>query len=80
MKDGVNYGATVPTVDIVVNCWEADYRELLAPGAIAAKADQHGYPDLQTTVLVNNVDNRPEVEAMASGSGADRVVFVEDHN
>jgi len=75
----VVYCARMAAVDFVVNCWEADYRQLLAPGAIAAKAAQHRYPDLHTTVLVNNVHDRSQVESMAAASGADRVAFVEDY-
>jgi hypothetical protein len=65
-------------VDFVVNCYERTYRDVLAPGAIAQRAEQHQCP-LHTTVVVNNVDDRKRAERLASDSGADRVVFVADH-
>ena len=64
---------------MVVTCWERTYRDVLAPGSMASRAAEHSYADLLTTVLVNNVEDRAAATRLAEMSGADRVVFVEDH-
>ena len=48
---------TPPPVDLVVNCWERSYREVLAPGFFAGIAEQNRFPFAGRVALVNNVDD-----------------------
>lgn len=70
-------------VDFLVNCYERTYRDVLAPGFMAARVAEQQREFAAVTVLVNNVDDRPAAERLAAAaveSGeVTRVVFVEDH-
>jgi hypothetical protein len=75
---------TQPDVDLVVNCYEKNYRQVLTPGFMAGIADAQKFAFTEVTVLVNNVEDRQHASEMAqeligSGSGVSRVEFVSDH-
>ena len=69
-------------VDLVVNCFERSYRDVLAPGFFDRIARQNRRRFDQRTALVNNVDDRADAEARAAARVAageiHRVVFVAD--
>jgi hypothetical protein len=52
-------------VDLVVNCWERSYCDVLQPGVLAEIAESNRYPFARRVVLVNNVEDRPRVDALA---------------
>lgn len=51
-------------VDLVVNCFERTYREVLQPGFFANIVEQNQYP-LDTIAIINNVDDRADAEQRA---------------
>lgn len=57
---------TAPPVDLLVNCWEGTYRELLAPGRLAGIAEQNRFRFARRTLLVNNVTDRADAERRAA--------------
>jgi hypothetical protein len=69
-------------VDLVVNCFERTYRDVLAPGTFDRIASDNGRRFASRTALVNNVDDRADAQARADrliASGEiSRVVFVAD--
>lgn len=72
---------TVP-VDLVVNCYERTYRDVLAPGTFTRIAADNRVTFASRTLLVNNVDDRDAVRALAEQRIAegelDRYVFAPD--
>lgn len=70
-------------VDLCVNCYERTYREVLAPGFFPALAENHAHRFARRTAIVNNVEDRAEVEArierLRSSGELDAAFFVEDH-
>lgn len=74
----------MPDVDFLINCYEQTYREVLAPGYVSDLARAQCFPFAAVTVLVNNVEDRADAEALAKvllevDPGVSRVVFVADH-
>lgn len=69
-------------VDLVVNCFERTYREVLAPGRVSAIEADNRVRFERRTVLVNNVDSRQDAADMAESrvraGEIDRWAFVED--
>jgi hypothetical protein len=69
-------------VDLVVNCFERTYREVLAPGHIDAIQRDNGVQFAMRTVLINNVAVRRDAESLAQARRADgeidRWIFVQD--
>jgi len=69
-------------VDLCVNCYERTYREVLAPGFFPAVADNQARRFTRRTVIVNNVDDRADVEMriarLQSTGELDAAFFVED--
>ncbi len=55
-------------VSFFVNCFERDYRQVLAPGFMAAKAAQFKYPFTRRVVTVNNVNDRGEARRLAQAA------------
>ncbi|MSW50017.1 MAG: hypothetical protein F2817_03870 [Actinobacteria bacterium] len=72
---------TVP-VDLVVNCFERTYREVLAPGHLQAIEDDNAVRFERRTVLINNVDCRDDARDLAAArveaGEIDRWIFVAD--
>lgn len=73
---------TVP-VDLVVNCFERTYRDVLSPGHLAAIESDNGIRFEQRTILINNVDSREHAQELAElrrdAGEIDRWIFVADH-
>jgi hypothetical protein len=73
----------VTDVDLCVNCYERTYRAVLTPGFFPSLASEHGGQFSRRTVIVNNVDDRREVETRArelmDAGELDSCFFVEDH-
>jgi hypothetical protein len=72
----------VPEVDLVVNCFERTYRDVLDGDLLAQIAAANRFAFASRTVLVNNVDDHGDAQrraqsAMARGA-IDRFVFVAD--
>jgi hypothetical protein len=71
-----------PAIDLVVNCYERTYRDVLAPGVFARIEADNGWRFAMRTALVNNVEDRADAQARADALVAageiDRVVFVAD--
>ena len=69
-------------VDLVVNCFERTYREVLDGDLLTTIAEQNRFAFARRTVLVNNVDDRADAERRAKAAvdrGAiDHFVFVAD--
>jgi hypothetical protein len=74
---------TAPQVDLVVNCYERTYRDVLAPGTFAEIERQNDFRFTRRVALVNNVEDRGDAErrgAVLTESGEiDELRFVEDH-
>jgi len=72
----------VAGVDLVVNCFERTYREVLDRELLAEVAEDNRFPFASRTVLVNNVDDRADArrraEAAVECGAIDRFVFVAD--
>jgi hypothetical protein len=70
-------------VDLVVNCYERTYRDVLAPGTFARICEQNCFPFSRRTALINNVDHRDEAagraEALIASGELDAFFFVADH-
>jgi hypothetical protein len=70
-------------VDLVVNCYERTFRAVLSPGYFPKVVAGNGREFACRTALINNVNDRAEVEALARHlvriGDIDRFVFVEDH-
>jgi hypothetical protein len=70
-------------VDLCVNCYERTYRDVLSPGFFPRLAVDHVRRFARRTAIINNVDDRTNVEARAralSDAGElDAWFFVEDH-
>ena len=54
-----------PRVQLFVNCFERDYRQVLAPGFLAAKAAQFQFPFFKRVVTLNNIRAMHEALALA---------------
>ena len=71
-----------PDVDLVVNCFERTYRDVLRPATFERIAADNRRRFAYRTALVNNVEDRREAErqgeALVASGAADRVVFVAD--
>jgi hypothetical protein len=69
-------------VDLVINCYERTYRDVLAPGTFARVAADNVRPFALRTALVNNVADRADAEqrgrALVEAGEIDRVLFVAD--
>ena len=65
-------------VDFVINCWEATYRELLVPGGVAQRADEHKFKFAKRVLLLNNIINLDDARLRAGDAGVDQVVVVAD--
>ena len=69
-------------VDLVVNCFERTYRDVLAPGTFARIEADNRRRFAMRTALVNNVADRHDARARArvllDSGELDRVVFVSD--
>jgi hypothetical protein len=81
---GVDPSAGEPPVELVVNCYERTYREVLAAGFMSRLVDDQLHEFAVVTVLVNNVADRADALARAqqildSDSPVTRVEFVADH-
>jgi hypothetical protein len=53
-----------PAVDFVLNVFERTYRGVLQPGAITKRVAGHAFPFTKIVVLVNNVDDRADIESL----------------
>jgi hypothetical protein len=71
-----------PRVDLVVNCFERTYREVLKPGFFTNIEEQIQYP-LDKIAIINNVDDRVDAEQRAEAlirtGELDAYYFVSDH-
>ena len=69
-------------VDLVVNCFERTYREVLGGELLSEIAAENRFAFASRTVLVNNVGDRADAQRRAEAAVArgaiDRVVFVVD--
>jgi hypothetical protein len=69
-------------VDLVVNCFERTYRDVLAAGTFERIASQNDRPFATRTALVNNVEDRADAQDRADRlievGEITRVVFVSD--
>jgi hypothetical protein len=69
-------------VDLVVNCFERSYRQVLAAGFFGRIEADNARPFAQRTVVINNVEDRADAEALARARVAageiDRYAFVAD--
>jgi hypothetical protein len=72
----------VPAVDLVVNCYERSYREVLGADLLNRIAAENRFAFASQTVLINNVDERADAQRRADAAvmrGAiDRYAFVAD--
>jgi hypothetical protein len=72
----------VTDVDLVVNCFERTYREVLDGDLFERIAAENRFAFASRTVLINNVDDRTEAQrraqAAADRGAIDRYVFVAD--
>lgn len=70
-------------VDLLVNCFERSYRDVLAPGFFAGLMRDNRRDFAMRTALINNVEDRADAEARAQALVASgeltRYRFVEDH-
>jgi hypothetical protein len=70
-------------VDLLINCYERTYREVLTAERFAAAQADNVAPVARRTALVNNVLDRADAQARAdaliAAGGLDAVFFVEDH-
>jgi hypothetical protein len=70
-------------VDLCVNCYQRTYRDVLTPGFFATLQSDHGRRFARRTAIVNNVEDRADVEARAvrlrDAGELDAWFFVEDH-
>ena len=70
-------------VDLVVNCYERTYRDVLTAERFATAQADNVAPVARRTALVNNVLDRGDAQALAdaliAADGLDAVFFVEDH-
>lgn len=75
--------AGTPEVDLVMNCYERTYRDVLAPGVVARVCDQNRFRFAQRTVLVNNVDDaddaRERGRRLIEAGEIDRLEFVAEY-
>lgn len=73
--------APVP-IDLVVNCFERTYRDVLAPGHFRRIEADNSVRFAMRTALINNVDDRAAAEALArarrDAGEIDRWIFVAD--
>lgn len=76
-------GVTAPAVDLVVNCYERTYRDVLAPGRFPEVERQNDRRFERRVALVNNVADRADAErrgrALIEAGEIDELRFVEDH-
>jgi hypothetical protein len=72
----------VSEVDLVINVFERTYREVLRPGQVLARAQQHSYPFARRVILINNVDDPDELQSrldpLLSSGEITEVHFVEE--
>lgn len=70
-------------VDLVINCYERTYRQVLTAERFAAAVADNVRPFARRTALVNNVDDRADAQrradALIEAGALDAVFFVEDH-
>jgi len=70
-------------VDLVVTVYQRTLHEVLTPGCLSEIAAANAFAFARRTLLVNNVDSRAEVEALArercAAGELDHVAFVADH-
>lgn len=69
-------------IDLVVNCYERTYRDVLRPGFFP-RIEQQNLHELNKIAIINNVDDRPAVQRQAdklvSSGELDAYYFVSDH-
>lgn len=79
---GTKQSNAQPPVDLVINCYERTYREVLAPGFFPEIERSCCFRFSQRVALINNVNNLAEARHMAlklRGAGEiDEFVFVEE--
>jgi hypothetical protein len=51
-------------VDFIINVFERTYRDVLRPGGVNERASYHLYPFAKRVIVVNNVNDRQEVEGL----------------
>ncbi|MGE3164266.1 MAG: hypothetical protein AB7O52_05135 [Planctomycetota bacterium] len=72
-----------PAVDLVVNCFERTYRDVLRPGFFSDLASQHEFPFAQRHALLNNIDDLPEAvdhaQALVDRGEIDQFFLVAEH-
>lgn len=72
-----------PCVDLVVNCFERTYRQVLRPGFLGHIAEQNRFPFARRQVLINNVEDGSDAmrraRALLDAGEVDEVFRVEDH-
>lgn len=70
-------------IDLCINCYERTYRDVLAAGFFARVTREYGDCFSRRTVVINNVEDRSEVERLAcalrDAGEIDAWFFVEDH-
>ena len=70
-------------VDLLVNCYERTYREVLTEETLRRITSELDFPFARRTLLVNNVDDRGDADrraqAVIESGAADEVFHVEDH-
>jgi hypothetical protein len=75
--------APVSDVDLVVNCFERSYRDVLGGELLNELAAENRFAFASRTVLINNVEDRSDAERLAqaavSRGAIDRFAFVADH-
>jgi len=54
-----------PAVDLVLNCFERTYRDVLAPGFFPRVVEQNRFAFARRVVLINNVDDLDDARARA---------------
>ena len=55
-------------VSLFVNCFERDYRQVLAPGFMKAKASQFRFPFQRVVVTLNNITDPTSAVGLAQGA------------
>ena len=56
---------TPPQVDLVVNCYERTYRNVLSPGFMNAREQSARFSFTRKVVLINNVADRAHATSLA---------------
>jgi len=82
-RDAIGAAPAHGAIDLVVNCFERTYRDVLSPGTFARIEADNATRFGTRTALVNNVDDRADAQrradALIATGEIDRVAFVADH-